>query len=539
MRKGEEKKKMRKRQYARAVVTLMACLLLVIFLMPQVSASESSRYDPTAAIVIHPPFKNFDTFRDSELPGFVREWKQRWSTTPDMSPREVMKKYFDFLNYRNFHGAYNYQCLFDDGVSFAVTIPEKNHRFEITFVEYRLRNGKIIHIEKDQEAEISPADFQKLKLLWANLICEAAEYHTNRIAKSHFREKLIAVVEKQLIDSGLLEKEGDLEKQITGKKIKIAGTDFSAEKLLFIPSESDLNFASFAPKRVIIIPSSKVYGLSFREAGIVMYHPYCLVETLMGVGDTVGHETFHTNKFFQGFLWSGEFDVETWTSLSERTKYPWFNFLFHPYQESIQHAAKIITSFDAQQAKNEMFLWKGRGAMAYDTNDALFDGYALKANEIAQKISKVILEDFPLAFYGNPIYWACVNDKFQDKNEATKAFLYSRFAFSLLGGPKETRKWLEENEHILLKAHEDVMEKSRKESVGEANLMTKINQLDDGAIFEIGRLLNLQTSSKEDLVRQIKFLVETGQISIPQIRIDPFMSLTPKTGEIGHAENIR
>lgn len=515
---------------------LIMCLL-VLFVKPM---GAYGAIGPAAPIAVHQPFKNFDAFNDSELPSFVREWAQRWRTTTNVAPHEVMKKTFDAWNYLDFHGSYDYRGLFDDGISFVVTVPERNgYQFKITLIEYQHRNGKILHIGKSGEKEIAPEDFQKIKALWANLVCEAADYHAKQFADSHFREDLIATIEAQLIDNGLLKKKGDLEKELAGKRMKISGVDFSVEKLLFIPSKSDLAFAAFAPKLVIIIPSTKIYGLSITESGIVMYNPYSLIELMIGTNDTVGHELFHRNKFFQGFLWISNFDVETWTSLSERIRYPWFKFLFHSYQESIRHAAKIITSFDAQRAKKEVFLWKSDAALAYDVSGALFDNYALKADDIAKRIKNEMLAKFPLAFYGNPIYWACVDEKFSDKNTATKTFLYSRFAFSLLGGPKKTQQWLDENEHVLLKAYKEVMEpqKGTADESAEDYTSAKLDQFNDEALLEVAKLLNLRIESKAELIRQIKALIEMGIISIPQIRTDLY--LTPKPGEIGHVKKIQ
>ncbi len=144
-------------------------------IMVEMNKTGICNYNPSAPIVVHPPFKNLDTFKDSELPSFVCEWAKRWRTAADAPPHEVMRKRLDLHNYFSFHGNYDYSGLFDDRISFTVTVPERdNYKFQITLIEYRHRNGKIFRILKDGEQEITPEEFEKTKLFWAHSFCEAA-----------------------------------------------------------------------------------------------------------------------------------------------------------------------------------------------------------------------------------------------------------------------------------------------------------------------------------------------------------------------------
>ncbi len=486
-------------------------------------------YSPFSPVVINDPGRKMDSFYRNELPEILKRWKK---LPQNASFKERFAKNIEVFQWSMNHYKKDQTSFVNDAITFVAKVPSRNWDFPITFSEYKYKNGKVIYYHNSLEEEISPVEFDKIKYAFAQKICESAEKSLKTIG--NLRAKIIHHLKKRSVEYGVIKEDEDLEKKLAEIKIDVGnGEKMPADELMLIPPK--FSFSDFAPKKVIITPvfmkNGSINGASYPDSGTVIYNPVALVYDYLKLGDTFTHELLHRNIYLQGMIISQQTDVETWASFFEEHDGA-FEFLFHPYQESARSVAKVISSFDADRARFAMFNYNYLGAL--DVNGRLADDYGEKAEQIFEAFKGTMFEKFIVEFYADPIFWTCVNDDLYDDNGAFKVFMYSRYAFSLLGGSEKTEQWLKEHETVIKQAFEEArrLVDAEKERQKEKRKGKKIGDEDEVIVAFLLKhkdLLNFYSdflnlsrfSSDERKAEQISLMIKLGVINIPQFKMDP------------------
>ncbi|MFH1979195.1 MAG: hypothetical protein ABII97_02340 [Patescibacteria group bacterium] len=501
--------------------------VLSIILIPSPLRAE---YSPFSPVTIMDSGRKFEQFSQDQLPAFLKEWER----LPDTASYDEVFMQQERFFFKTFDKYKKNVFSLDEAISVLVRVPQKNYKFELVLAEYRWVDGKIMYSRSGEpDVEILPEEFERIKIVYAQKICESATYLTDFIGPET-RNKILKKVKARLVTYKVLEEGDDLEKRLS--EVNLGDLDelgITADELLSIPPR--FTFDHFAPKKAIILPmpveDGMIMGLCYPDTGVVIYHPAALVSDYLRFGDTFTHELLHRNTSLQGILITNQMDPETWTSFLERHG-QWETFLYHPYQTTSRSVAEIITSFDTTRAKREMIGYI-LGGSSFDINKEMFKLYAEEGGRIFSDFRKTMFEKFMPEFYFDPLFWICVNDELYDKNGAFKVFFYSNYAFSLLGGPEKTLEWLSGHQEIISQAYEKAKktiknkkDKDRKEGLPRSG--REVEQ-DSGVLEFFAKQQDLVDAYTEFLglpsfapvrwrLEKIKQAVEMGWITLPSVR---------------------
>jgi len=129
------------------------------------------------------------------------------------------------------------------------------------------------------------------------------------------------------------------------------------------------------------------------------------------------------------------------------------------------------------------------------------------------------------------LFWSCVNDELRDNNGAYRTFFYTRYAFTLLGGPEKTQKWLADHEEIIRLVYEEAkanVEKAeakdkakKKNSEISHEVVEKILSENRQLVQLYSEILGLPKSASDSWkVNKIYLLIKMGVITMPQVMYD-------------------
>ncbi|RMD58831.1 hypothetical protein D6821_02580 [Candidatus Parcubacteria bacterium] len=467
-------------------------------------------YNPNEPIVIHPPFKGLDDFLPEELPDFLKRWERLPPNTP---PHQLFYQEEEVMRWAVNYYSPKYMIITNEAINFEVKVPQRGATFKIVANEYQWRDGKIYYLHNGVKTEITIQEFEKRKYFWAQRICESAEYLSN--LTSAMPNLIMKIHEERLKKYGVLKEKESLADRLAQASVP---PGVKPEELMFILTK--LSFADFIPNTAIITPlrveGGFILGATFPDTGVVYFHPLSFILDYLKHGDTTPHELWHRNSSLQGLLVNALFDPEIWASYIERND--WGLEYFHPYQRSAREAGEVIAGFNAQRAIEEMFQFNYLGSLKI--NPKKFDQHCEGARKIHNAFREVLLKDFLAEFYGNLLFWGCVNDYLLDKNGALQTYLYSRFAPSLLGGVEATVKWLETNREVLREAYERAkrkVEESRKSPQG--GQIIQINRQQVVETMKLyARLLNISYNDERELTKKMLRLYQLGVFALPQVK---------------------
>ncbi|MBU1091588.1 hypothetical protein KKA27_01880 [Patescibacteria group bacterium] len=511
------------------VFTLLSFALLLVVFANGAMAEEF--YSPFAPVIVTDVTKELDQLSKEELPQILKMW--------EVMPRATFAK--QFIQQLDIFGwattKYRGESSFlNNAISCVVKIPSKNYEFTLVFSEYRWQNSKVGYYCGGEVTEVAPEEFEKIKYVYAQKICESANYLVGFVGNK--RGEIIDLLKERLVEYGVISKSDDLEQKLTELGTFDFNSEFkiSADELMFIPPK--FTFRDFCPVKAVIVPmpvdkGGMILGLSYPDSGTVAYSPVALVLDYLKFEDVFTHELLHRSAY-QGILVGQETDVETWASFVERNNGS-FTYLFHSYQETARNIGKVITSFDAERARREMI--KFRLGPSLDLEESVFEDYSAKAEKIFSSFRKTMFEKFMPKFYMDPLYWACVNDALYDQNGSFKTFFYTRYAFTLLNGPQKTQKWLADHEEIIRLAYEEakkIVDKHKAEQKAkEKNSeiipeMIKKYFLENRQLVQVySNMLGLPESMPNSVkIEKIYLLIKTGVITMPQM-------MYRETGRIG------
>lgn len=508
-----------------AFVFVFAFLAVFLFCGYAVSGEN---YSPFKTVVITDPARTLEQFSDSEIPEFLKRWQR---LPKEATFKEQLVQQMEVLNWATSY--YKGDVFFvNDAISFTVKVPDRNWEFSMVFSEYKWEDGSINYYHDGQVQKVSFEEFEKIKYIYVQKICESAEHHVNYIGD--LRSKVFKNLKKRLVEYKVISEEDNLEKKILElAQFKFQGKDtqfnLSADELMFIPPK--FVFGDFCPKKVVITPISFgekrgiILGVSFPDSGVVLYHPTALILNFLQLSDTFTHELLHRNKYLQGLLVARLMDVETWASFSERMG-GGFGYLFHSYQHTSREIGTVITSFDADRARQKIIKFDLGGS--YDINEEIADEYGADAEKIFSSFKKTMYGKYIQDFYSDPLFWGCVNDDLYDRNGSYKTYFYTRYAFSLLGGQEKTTKWLNDHEEVIKQAYEKakgiIEEKRRKDKSdprsedSNAKAIERFLLDNKYLIKTYSELLGLPSSASESWkVKQIEMMIRLGVVTLPQV----------------------
>ena len=206
----------------------------------------------------------------------------------------------------------------------------------------------------------------------------------------------------------------------------------------FVPRELHLGVNPEIPGGIL--------GVAWLNTGVVYYNPQARVrDYLMKKPMVLQHEMVHTNINLQELLQAQGFDPELMAS-SQEMLYPEneIDLPAHHYSMVLRDLAWIYFGFNYEQALKESVRWDFAGNLWVDEQ---------KMRENSEKWRKIKAELMPFLqnavipeFYSDPTWWSAMNQKLQDKNSVFHILMAAHYNATILGGEKETSKWLETHE---------------------------------------------------------------------------------------------
>ncbi len=254
--------------------------------------------------------------------------------------------------------------------------------------------------------------------------------------------QIIATQEKALKKAGVL-KENDklkdmLDKEIPGYK------DLKLRDVLFTP---DVKIQDFIPTKYYLGEIAAL-GVTYINTGIIGIDPKArILDHINGWPTILVHEMTHNNPKLQSLPMLRKFDAELWASFPMLTHEGLFHFLRHPYLRDVRKISKILFNFDSELAYADLTsldIMTGIELENADRNKKLKD-YMEKMSVVSKAIRETAFNVYIPEFYSHPLYYMALNEFLKDNNSAFKLIMYKTFEPTLLGGPDNTRDFINEN----------------------------------------------------------------------------------------------
>ena len=328
------------------------------------------------------------------------------------------------------------------------------HGQQVKFVFKGYRHEKAV---KDQKKEII-AHYTQLGR--EELSLEEFAAVKNDLTKTQEVASLFAYQKHQHVRDVIL---SSLENQFRKDK-QLKGSEKLADKLkqevtpgvtvadaLYLP---DMTLADFVPKMLVFGPIPAL-GMVYLNSGIIFYDNKARVLDFMDdVPNILVHECEHRNTKLQRMPFAFAFDAETWASLPILETNDAFDFLLHPYYQDVREIATRLFSFDSEYVfKKSFFITEG----GIKVDKQRLQLYMRQIKEISKTIQDTALNEFIPEYYAHFSFWSGVNDKLKDKNAAFKIYMYMVYEPTLLDGPENTRKWLEQNKLVIEEAAKEAL----------------------------------------------------------------------------------
>ena len=188
----------------------------------------------------------------------------------------------------------------------------------------------------------------------------------------------------------------------------------------------------------------------------------------------------------------------------ERDNPMWF--LRHPYLDDARSLAKVLFSFDAERA-----LQNARPVtlmVGTPLNREVLQSYVADIRRIRESIRTTYLNEFLPEFYTHLPFWMSVNEDLNDKNAAFKIYMWSKYQPTLLNGPQNTYRWMQQNGQVIeeasRKALQNIRDEKKNPQGGVIRLYDAMSREEQGALRSF--LQTLGVRENEDLRPAIRVL---------------------------------
>lgn len=200
-----------------------------------------------------------------------------------------------------------------------------------------------------------------------------------------------------------------------------------------------------------------ILGLTLLNTGRVMYSEQArLYDYINGKPLVLVHELIHANLQLQKIPLAWYFDAELAASFPEMMddKSDLDTFISHGYLPDIRWAAKVFFGFDSEKFKKEILKFQLIKSQL-EINEAVFWKYENLIKRMKNELKQEIFLNILPEFYSDPLFWATVNERFNDDNAYFKIIMSMHYDPTLLGGHENTMKWLGQNSEKIKEMAED------------------------------------------------------------------------------------
>jgi len=323
-----------------------------------------------------------------------------------------------------------------------------------------------------------------------------------KLAMEDYKNTLKVILKAQeakLKEAGRLEKDENLEDYLD---MKIPGyEDLKLRDVLFTP---DIKVQDFLPKTYYFneIPA---LGVTYINTGIIDIDPKArMLDYINGWPVILVHEMTHNNPKLQSLPLLNKFDAELWASFPMLSHSDMTRLLGHQYLTDVRKLSKILFNFDSELAYEDMISINLVSGIEFESENKYekLRSYMDRVGKISAAIREVAFDYYIPEFYTHPLYYMALNDFMNDKNAAFKLTVYQHFEPTLLGGPENTRDFIQEN----MEAAKTVSSKTMKK-LNKSNGTSKLEESLPQVKIELAkRLKEMDPTQKEMLLEAAKML---------------------------------
>ncbi len=231
-----------------------------------------------------------------------------------------------------------------------------------------------------------------------------------------------------------------------------------------------------------------ILGVCWLNSGVIYYNPQArILDYLTGRPKVLQHEMVHCNPNLEKFPLASGFDAELFAMFPEvffeENKIDLF---FHNYCEDLRELCEIYFGFDFAEAKRQIFKYNLAGSMLID--EAKYQEYSKRIEEIKKELSRVVKEHIIPEFYSDPLWWSSMHDKLRDSNGLFWIMMARHYRPTILGGSKDTSVWLSAHHEEIMEMAKDAFKKSGTE--GRLSIAVGNTKVSETMLDELSRLLS-------------------------------------------------
>lgn len=335
----------------------------------------------------------------------------------------------------------------------------------LTFVNYVDKGDHVVHYTSKGLQNLTQAEFRTVIQDHTNYIEEAAltleqrfkepSRRVRETIETNFRKAKKLPPDKKLEDI--------LDENIPGYE------GITIRDALFVPP-AKLTAQDFLMPHYYfgVLPSTmfggSILGVTYLNTGIVGIDTKArILDHINGTPIILMHEMMHNNEKLQGMPLVFYFDAELYAELAQIADMDYLELTSHHYLKVPRQLSHTLFSFNSDLAfENILDFTIMPGAQLEKTNNYQ---KLRKTIDVVQNIAATLqtksLEQFFPEFYASPHYWITVNEFHRDGAAAFKIFFYANYEPTCLKGPEATRKFMEENKHVILETSEQVLKELR------------------------------------------------------------------------------
>ncbi len=330
----------------------------------------------------------------------------------------------------------------------------------LTFAGYIKKENQVFRYTNDNIETLTETEFESVVNDQVQYIETAAKLAQEKFAAPY--KKIMSTIEDTLKKQKKL---GDNEKLEDFLKKDIPEYDgLKIRDVLFVPQE--MSAKDFIPTHYFFTTMPRALGVTYLGTEIIAIDPKArILDYINGTPAILMHEMIHSNKKLEGFPLAMHFDAELWAEFPMLTDTDYLDFSFHSYLKDVRKMAKILFNFNSASAFEDvreyslMFGTKLEDSKNYEK---------LRANiaitsRISETIQNTALNGVVPEFYTNPLYWITVNQFLHDDAAAFKIYFYKKFEPTCLGGPEETRRFMDSNKELVRESSQRVLRELNSE----------------------------------------------------------------------------
>ncbi len=207
-----------------------------------------------------------------------------------------------------------------------------------------------------------------------------------------------------------------------------------------------------------------ILGVTWLETGRVYYNPQAwTADVLTGLPKVLAHEFVHASPL-QRFPLADVFDVEMEASMPEMlATQDQIDLFFHGYTAPLRKPIKVFFGLNYVQARKEMVKWDdGTGNWVID--EVAWNKYMGEQDRIKAVLLKFCEDVLLPEFYSDPWFWASMNYRWNDKNAYIYILMAREFHPTLLGGPKKTEEYIEQNSEMIAEIGKESWDSTKEKS---------------------------------------------------------------------------